>query len=248
MKQYLTLHIIKSTYNCVIWIIHGTCSGQWGRIFPQEETSPAQRVVLSVSVLNQFMASPYNATPRAHTSCRIVNLEVRGFCFSPFVWLSCISYEDKPEGTIPLVLQLWTTHWIHLNRNYYVNLFYLFSPNFWDLGILKNTHVLLQTIEPSFYQWPFLRERSQKLLWSKHHFWAALVSSVFKGSYSDVYWPETLKFGMRLFSEWNTNTFIHIVPTIWTQPMFMSWDNFNSIIKIILIYFVKSKGREKWST
>lgn len=66
MKQHLTLHIIKSTYNCVIWIIHGTCSEQRGEIFPQEETSPALREVLSASVLNQFMASPYNATPCAY--------------------------------------------------------------------------------------------------------------------------------------------------------------------------------------
>lgn len=44
---------------------HAVVSG--AKIFPQEETSPGLRVVLSASALNQFMASTYNAAPCAHT-------------------------------------------------------------------------------------------------------------------------------------------------------------------------------------
>lgn len=45
---------------------HAVVSG--AKIFPQEETSPVLRVVMSASFLNQFMSSTYNATPCAHTS------------------------------------------------------------------------------------------------------------------------------------------------------------------------------------
>lgn len=90
--------------------------------------------------------------------------------------------------------------------------------------VMDITHVLLQATEPSFCQCPFLRERSQKLIWSRqHHLWAALKSSALKEGYSEVWWPGTLKFGMRLYSESNTNTHT-LSPTFWTRPMLVSWE------------------------
>lgn len=68
MQQYLILHVIKKPTAVLfgLFMEHAVVSG--AKIFPQEETSTALRMVLSASVLNQFMASPYNATPCAHTS------------------------------------------------------------------------------------------------------------------------------------------------------------------------------------
>lgn len=70
MKQYLALHVIKNTLITIVlfglFTEHAVVNG--AKIFPQEETIPVLRVVLSASVLKQFMASPYNATPCAHTS------------------------------------------------------------------------------------------------------------------------------------------------------------------------------------
>lgn len=70
MKQYLALQAIKNALITIVlfglFIEHTVVNR--AKIFPQEETNPALRVVLSASVLKQFMASPYNATPCAHTS------------------------------------------------------------------------------------------------------------------------------------------------------------------------------------
>lgn len=63
-----TYTLLRTPKNVLFGLLIEYALDNGAKMSPQEETIPALRVILSVSVLNQFMTSTYDVAPCAQTS------------------------------------------------------------------------------------------------------------------------------------------------------------------------------------